>query len=76
MKEGVSSCIIDSEVVAWNEKTQKIMPFQVLSTRGRKHIKMEDIKVKVCLYVFDLLYLNGEVCSHLTMFLVSTLTLP
>ncbi len=26
---------------------------------------MEDIKVAVCLYVFDLLYLNDEVCSSI-----------
>ncbi|CAI5742994.1 unnamed protein product [Peronospora destructor] len=30
------------------------------STRSRKNVKLEDIKVPVCIYVFDLLYLNGE----------------
>ena len=37
------------------------MPFQELSKRKRKDVKVEDIKVRVCLFAFDLLYLNGEV---------------
>jgi len=39
------------------------MPFQELSKRKRKDVKVEDIQVRVCLFAFDLLYLNGEVCS-------------
>jgi ATP-dependent DNA ligase len=38
------------------------MPFQELSRRKRKDVKVEDIQVRVCLFAFDLLYLNGEVC--------------
>ena len=34
---------------------------QVLSTRARKDVKVADIKVQVCLYAFDCLYLNGQV---------------
>ncbi len=37
------------------------MPFQELSKRKRKDVKVEDIQVRVCLFAFDLLYLNGEV---------------
>ena len=37
------------------------MPFQELSRRKRKDVKVEDIQVQVCLFAFDLLYLNGEV---------------
>ena len=37
------------------------MPFQELSRRKRKDVKVEDIEVQVCLFAFDLLYLNGEV---------------
>lgn len=59
-KEGVTSFIIDSEAVAWDQESKKILPFQVLSTRKRKDVKEEDIKVKVCIFAFDILYLNGE----------------
>ena len=31
---------------------------------GRKDVKIEDIQVRVCLFGFDLLYLNGEVRKH------------
>ncbi|KAL9654347.1 hypothetical protein ABK040_010376 [Willaertia magna] len=60
LKENVNSFIIDCEVVAYDREEKKIKPFQILSTRGRKNIKIEDIKVHVCLFAFDLLYLNGE----------------
>ena len=33
----------------------------MLSTRARKDVKVADIKVQVCLYAFDCLYLNGQV---------------
>ncbi|KAF0975816.1 hypothetical protein FDP41_005143 [Naegleria fowleri] len=60
IKENVTSFIIDCEVVAYDPVEKKIKPFQVLSTRGRKNIQLNDIKVQVCLFAFDLLYLNGE----------------
>jgi DNA ligase-1 len=59
-KEGVTSFILDCEAVAFDRVTNKIRTFQVLSTRARKEVKLEDIKVDVCLQAFDLLYLNGE----------------
>lgn len=33
---------------------------QVLSTRARKGVVISDIKVSVCTYGFDILYLNGH----------------
>lgn len=33
---------------------------QILSTRARKDVKVGDIKVDVCVFAFDCLYLNGE----------------
>lgn len=58
--DGVQSAIIDSELVAYDLTTGKILPFQILSTRGRKGINIADIKVQVCLFAFDLMLLNGK----------------
>ncbi|MBN3302901.1 DNLI1 ligase, partial [Amia calva] len=59
-KEGVRSCIVDAEAVAWDREKKQIQPFQVLTTRKRKDVDASEIKVQVCVYAFDLLYLNGE----------------
>ena len=38
----------------------KLLPFQNLSTRARKDVKLSEIKVQVIICAFDLLFLNGE----------------
>lgn len=60
IKDGVQSFVLDCETVAWDVKDKKVLPFQQLMTRKRKDVKVEDVKVKVCVFAFDLLYLNGE----------------
>jgi len=60
IEAGVESFIVDCEVVAYDREQMQIRPFQILSTRSRKDVALEDVKVNVCLYVFDLLYLNGK----------------
>lgn len=59
-ESGVTSCIIDSEIVAWDREKKIILPFQKLSTRKRKDVTAENISVNVCIFAFDLLYINGK----------------
>ncbi|KAJ5481758.1 hypothetical protein N7475_000570 [Penicillium sp. IBT 31633x] len=58
--EGVSSFILEGEVVAVDRETGDLQPFQVLTNRAKKNVELGDIKVHVCLFAFDLMYLNGE----------------
>ena len=63
IKESTHSFVLDAEAVAIDHTTGKLMPFQELSRRKRKDVKVEDIQIRVCLFAFDLLYLNGEVST-------------
>jgi len=60
--EGITSCVVDCEVVAWDREKCCILPFQVLSTRKRKVEEgdEENTKVKVVLQGFDMLYCNNK----------------
>ncbi|KAJ5716283.1 DNA ligase 1 [Penicillium malachiteum] len=62
IKDDVSSFVLDCETVAWDTVNKKVLPFQQLMTRKRKDVKAEDVKVKVCVFAFDLLFFNGEPC--------------
>lgn len=58
--EGVGSFILEGEVVAIDRETGQLKPFQILANRARKDVVIQSVKVDVCLFAFDLMYLNGE----------------
>lgn len=56
--------VIEGEAVAIDEKGN-LLPFQVLMQRRRKYdIEKYVKKIPVCLFLFDLLYLNGKTYLH------------
>jgi DNA ligase 1 len=59
----ISSFIVDAEIVAINASGGSLKSFQELSHRARKDVKLHEIKVPVCVYAFDLMYLNGQVSA-------------
>lgn len=61
VNKNVKTFVIDTEAVAYDIKEKKLLPFQQLTTRKRKDVRTEDITVRVHIFAFDLLYLNGEV---------------
>lgn len=61
IKSATKSFVLDCETVAWDMVEKKVLPFQQLMTRKRKDVKVEDVKVKVCVFAFDMLFFNGEV---------------
>ena len=56
----ISSVIVDSEVVAVDYQTGELGSFQELAGRARRDVKAADVKVAVCLYLFDLMLLNDQ----------------
>lgn len=58
--DDVTSFVLDCEAVAWDKELKKVLPFQQLMTRKKKDVIVEDVKVKVCVFAFDLLFLNGK----------------
>jgi len=69
IKPETKSFVLDCETVAWDMVEKKVLPFQQLMTRKRKDVKVEDVKVKVCVFAFDMLFYNGEVRLPLTLFI-------
>ena len=58
--DGVSSFIMEGEVVAVDQESGDLKPFQTLANRARKDVAIGSVKVSVCLFAFDLMFLNGE----------------
>lgn len=57
---GVRSFILEGEVVAVDPESGDLKAFQTLTNRARKEVEIGAITVGVCLFAFDLMYLNGE----------------
>ncbi|KAK0713205.1 ATP-dependent DNA ligase [Lasiosphaeria miniovina] len=58
--EGVESFIMEGEVVAMDQATGDLKTFQTLTNRARKDVAIGSITIDVCLFAFDLMYLNGQ----------------
>ncbi|GAO19564.1 hypothetical protein UVI_02062280 [Ustilaginoidea virens] len=58
--EGVGSFIMEGEVVAVDRESGHLRNFQTLTNRARKDVEIGSIKVDVCLFAFDLMYLNEQ----------------
>ena len=58
--EGVSSFILEGEVVAVDRESGDLKTFQTLANRARKDVVIGAVTIDVCLFAFDLMYLNGE----------------
>jgi len=56
------SFILDSEVVGYDPKTKKYMPFEAISQRIKRKYDIEKLvkELPVEVNIFDLLYLNGK----------------
>lgn len=58
--DGVSSFIMEGEVVAVDQATGELKNFQTLTNRARKDVAIGSITIDVCLFSFDLMFLNGQ----------------
>ncbi|RYP81005.1 hypothetical protein DL769_002185 [Monosporascus sp. CRB-8-3] len=58
--DGVRSFVMEGEVVAVDRRTGELRSFQTLTNRARKDVAVASITVDVCLFAFDLMYLNGQ----------------
>ncbi|KAK9479610.1 hypothetical protein V1514DRAFT_278079 [Lipomyces japonicus] len=56
---GLSSFILEGEIVAI-DSTGSILSFQTLSNRARKADVIGSITIDVCLFSFDLMFVNGQ----------------
>lgn len=58
--EGVDSFIMEGEVVAIDRQNGELKTFQTLSNRARKDVEIGSVTIDVCMFAFDLMYLNGQ----------------
>ena len=58
--ESVSTFVLEGEVVAIDQESGELKTFQTLTNRAKKDVAISAIKVEVCLFAFDLMFLNGE----------------
>lgn len=58
------SFILDAEIVAIDPVDGSLKSFQELSNRARRDVKLEEVKVSVSVFAFDLMYLNGEASRY------------
>jgi DNA ligase-1 len=67
--EGLTNCVLDAEVVAYDREKKCLLPFQVLSTRKRKveDGDEENQTVKVVLQIFDMIFANGKSLLQLSL---------
>ena len=63
----LNSFILDCEMVAFDKKNNKILPFQQLTTRSRKNVDLASITIHVCMFCFDILLLNDEILINKTL---------
>lgn len=56
----VTSFIMEGEVVAVDQQTGDLKTFQTLANRARKDVAIGSVIIDVCLFSFDLMYLNGQ----------------
>lgn len=62
---GAASFIVDAELVAVDRAdSNRLRAFQELSTRARQDVQEADVSVHVCVFLFDLLALDGQSVLH------------
>lgn len=58
--DGVGSFIMEGEVVAVDRQNGDLKTFQTLANRARKDVAIGSVTIDVCMFAFDLMYLNGQ----------------
>lgn len=60
LKDKVTNCVLDGEIVAWDPVDKKLLSFQTLSSRKKVVKNINDVEIPVCVFLFDIIYLNGN----------------